>query len=105
MRQGEDEAVLARPLECLESGLAEPLTGSDTEGWSDPARMGVPILHLDSLGLYTNQFEYDEWSWSAIATDQRFTKVEEVTSSSGLTDQTSAMPFATGCAMVHLNRR
>lgn len=83
---------------------------------SVPAGKGVPILHQDSLGLFTHQYEYDESSWRAITSDSRFSirrealfthdeslGWQEVAEFSGLTHQTSAMrPFATGCAMVHL---
>ena len=83
---------------------------------SVPAGKGVPILHQDSLGLFTHQFEYDEISWQDITRDERFTVRseaffrfdnsqgwQEVPTFDHLTDQTSAMkPFATGCAMVHL---
>ena len=86
---------------------------------SVPAGFGVPILHQDSLGLFTHQFEYDEPSWRALVSDERFTVVEEayfrhddvegwqaVAEFSLLTDQTSALrPFATGCAIVHMKRR
>ncbi len=86
---------------------------------SVPAGHGVPILHQDSLGLFTHQFEYDEASWSALASDGRFEVVAEayfrhddvagwqaVAEFESLTDQTSALrPFATGCAMVTLQRR
>ena len=44
---------------------------------SVPAGFGVPILHQDSLGLFTHQFEYDEPSWRALVSDERFTVVEE----------------------------
>lgn len=83
---------------------------------SVPAGKGVPILHQDSLGLFTHQFEYDQASWEAITGDSRFTIESEayfrhsettgwnaVDTFDELTDQTSALrPFATGCAAVHL---
>ena len=83
---------------------------------SVPAGHGVPILHQDSLGLFTHQFEYDEASWGAITSDGRFTVRDEaffrhddeagwqpVAEFAELTDQTSALrPFATGCAMVRM---
>ena len=86
---------------------------------SVPAGQGVPILHQDSLGLFTHQFEYDEASWRTITGDDRFSVDAEaffrhdaeigwqpVASFADLTDQTSVMrPFATGCAMAHLVRR
>lgn len=84
-----------------------------------PAGQGTPILHQDSLGLFTYQYEYDETSWRVITEDSRFKILEEVfyryssvdgwnqvTRFSDLADQTSAlMPFATGCALVCLERR
>lgn len=84
-----------------------------------PAGQGVPILHQDSLGLFTHQFEYDEPSWRVLTSDLRFDVADEafyrhdeaegwqaVTEFAALTDQTSAMhPFATGCAMVKLVRK
>ncbi len=83
---------------------------------SVPAGKGVPILHQDSLGLFTHQYEYDELAWRAITSDPRFSVQQEafftheenlgwqeVSEFSALTHQTSAMrPFATGCAMAHL---
>lgn len=86
---------------------------------SVPAGVGGPILHQDSLGLFTHQFEYDERSWTAITSDDRFDVIDQAyfrhDEEAGwvaeghfdrLTDQTSALrPFATGCAMVHLIRR
>lgn len=83
---------------------------------SVPAGAGGPILHQDSLGLFTYQFEYDPESWAALISDPRF-KVQsvlyfrldlvqgwrEVSSCEELAGQTSALkPFATGCAMVQL---
>jgi len=84
-----------------------------------PAGQGQPILHQDSLGLFTYQYEYDETSWKVITQDSRFTIKDEsyyryssdmgwnpVSSFAELTDQTSALqPFATGCALVCLERR
>jgi SAM-dependent methyltransferase len=86
---------------------------------SVPAGQGVPILHQDSLGLFTHQFEYDEASWKHVIGDERFSLDAEayfrhdeeagwqpVATFDDLTDQTSALrPFATGCAMAHLVRR
>jgi len=86
---------------------------------SVPAGQGVPILHQDSLGLFTHQFEYDEASWRNVTDDPRFSVDAEayfkhdgtagwqpVERFKDLTDQTSALkPFATGCAMVHLIKR
>ena len=84
-----------------------------------PAGQGTPILHQDSLGLFTYQYEYDETSWRLLTEDPRFAILEEVffryssvdgwhqvSWFSDLADQTSAlMPFATGCALVCLERR
>jgi len=86
---------------------------------SVPAGQGKPILHQDSLGLFTHQFEYDEGSWNHLIGNKRFTVISEAyfrhnsvtgwstaEGFSDLTDQTSAMqPFATGCAVVHMTRR
>lgn len=86
---------------------------------SVPAGQGAPILHQDSLGLFTYQFEYDEASWYGITQDSRFAVEAEaffrhdaevgwhpVDSFTKLADQTSALrPFATGCAIAHLIRR
>ena len=86
---------------------------------SVPAGQGQPILHQDSLGLFTYQYENDETSWNVITQDSRFTIRNEayyryssdmgwnpVSSFAELTDQTSALqPFATGCALVCLERR
>jgi SAM-dependent methyltransferase len=83
---------------------------------SVPAGSGLPILHQDSLGLFTHQFEYDEASWAVVTGDPRFSVQSEayfshdegtgwrqVETFAQLTDQTSAMkPFATGCALVLL---
>jgi len=84
-----------------------------------PAGQGTPILHQDSLGLFTYQYEYDETSWGILTDDPRYSVLEEVfyrysatdgwrqvSSFADLSDQTSAlMPFATGCALVCLERR
>lgn len=86
---------------------------------SVPGGQGVPILHQDSLGLFTHQFEYDEASWRNVIGDSRFDLRSEayfrhdaslgwqpVAEFADLTDQTSTLkPFATGCAMAHLIRR
>lgn len=83
---------------------------------SVPVGHGVPILHRDSLGLYTHQFEYSEESWNNITTDSRFILSEEaffrhdevagwhqVKAVGDLTDQTSKLrPFATGCAVAKM---
>lgn len=85
---------------------------------SVPAGEGGPILHQDSLGFFTHQFEYDPQSWSALTSDPRFRVQSDlyyrldqengwhkVDSCENLADQTSVLkPFATGCAMVHLVR-
>ena len=85
---------------------------------SVPAGFGVPILHQDSLGFFTYQFEYDQASWRNVVDhsgfeleDSAFYRYDD---SSGwaqverfddLTDQTSAMrPYATGCAMASLRK-
>ena len=86
---------------------------------SVPAGSGGPILHQDSLGFYTHQFEYGPEQWSALLSDPRYEVEQEqfyrYSSESGwaevnefadLADQTSAlMPYATGCAMVVLRKR
>jgi len=86
---------------------------------SVPVGHGVPILHQDSLGLFTHQFEYDDESWNRLVSDDRFEVREDayfrhdqklgwvsVPLVTDLTDQTSALrPFATGCAVAHLVRR
>jgi SAM-dependent methyltransferase len=83
---------------------------------SVPAGKGGPILHQDSLGFFTHQFEYDPTAWKKLISDQRFSVKsasyfrldsqggwEEVGSCEALADQTSALkPFATGCAMAQL---
>ena len=83
---------------------------------SVPAGSGLPILHQDSLGLFTHQFEYDEASWARVTGDNRFSVLAEayyrhdetsgwsqVETFAQLSGQTSAMqPFATGCALVRL---
>ncbi|MDE0974501.1 MAG: hypothetical protein OSA11_05305 [Candidatus Nanopelagicales bacterium] len=86
---------------------------------SVPAGSGGPILHQDSLGFYTHQFEYGPKQWSELLSDPRY-EVEqeqfyrynaesgwaEVNEFADLADQTSAlMPYATGCAMVVLRKR
>lgn len=83
---------------------------------SVPAGKGGPILHQDSLGFFTHQFEYDPNAWSALISDPRFTLEsasyyrldpdlgwQEAANCEALADQTSALkPFATGCAMAQL---
>lgn len=95
------------------------LRPSGTLLMSVPAGNGGAILHQDSLGYFTHQWEYDELSWMSLTGDERFDvrseayfrhdqhlgwhEVEHFTS---LCDQSSELqPFATGCAMVHLIRR
>jgi len=86
---------------------------------SVPAGKGGPILHQDSLGFFTHQYEYDPVSWNTLVSDPRFTlesaayfRVDPVLGwqpvecCEDLADQTSALkPFATGCAMAHLVRK
>ena len=83
---------------------------------SVPAGTGGPILHQDSLGLFTHQFEYDPESWAAILRDPRFGIDDEyyfkhdaelgwlqASDCDELAEQTSVLkPFATGCAMARL---
>lgn len=83
---------------------------------SVPGGKGEAILHQDSLGLFTYQFEYGPAEWAAVTSDPRFALDQEaffrhdeergwgqVDTFDELTDQTSAMrPFATGCAMARL---
>lgn len=83
---------------------------------SVPIGHGVPILHQDSLGLFTHQFEYGEKEWKTITSDPRFTVSaeaffrhdnvlgwHEVRTVGELTDQTSKLrPFATGCAVAKM---
>ncbi len=86
---------------------------------SVPAGTGGPILHQDSLGFFTHQFEYDPVAWNALISDPRFTLEsatyyrldpelgwQEAENCEALADQTSVLkPFATGCAMAHLVRK
>lgn len=86
---------------------------------SVPAGKGGPILHQDSLGFFTHQYEYDPVSWKALISDPRFALEsaayfrldadsgwQRVDSCEDLEDQTSVLkPFATGCAMAHLVRK
>jgi hypothetical protein len=114
-----DEAITVRDPETdrlFLDAVARLLTPGGSLLLSVPAGKGVPILHQDSLGLFTHQYEYDELAWRAITSDPRFSIQreaffthdeslgwQEVSEFSALTHQTSAMrPFATGCAMVHL---
>ena len=83
-----------------------------------PAGAGKPILHRDSLGLYTFQFEYGIGDWSALTSDPRFEVSDETffrVSDRGWVEAESIdevtkvsselMPFATGCAVVALKKR
>ncbi|MDO8733451.1 MAG: methyltransferase domain-containing protein [Actinomycetota bacterium] len=86
---------------------------------SVPAGRGGAILHQDSLGLFTYQFEYGPADWQAVTSDSRFELAleaffrhdeaagwEEVGSFDQLTGQSSAMrPFATACAMARMTLR
>ena len=86
---------------------------------SVPAGKGEAILHQDSLGLFTYQFEYGSQDWAAVTSDERFELPGEgffrhdqthgwqkVSSFEQLTDQSSAMrPFATACALARLTLR
>jgi hypothetical protein len=86
---------------------------------SVPAGSGGPILHQDSLGFYTQQFEYGPIQWSELISDPRYEVQQEkfyrystengwleVSEFADLADQTSSlMPYATGCAMVVLRKK
>ncbi|MDP2013706.1 MAG: methyltransferase domain-containing protein [Actinomycetota bacterium] len=86
---------------------------------SVPAGRGGAILHQDSLGLFTYQFEYGPADWNAVTSDSRFDLVQEaffrhdeaagwqeVGSFDQMTGQSSAMrPFATACAMARMTLR
>lgn len=117
-----EEAVRERDLEIDRKFLdaaARMLRPGGSLFLSVPAGKGAPILHQDSLGLFTYQFEYGEEDWRGITHDPRFVVGaeaffrhdaekgwHEVNSFADLTDQTSAhRPFATGCAITHLVRR
>ena len=83
-----------------------------------PVGANRPILHQDSLGLFTYQFEYGQEPWEQILSDTRFevtdeayfrwseeTGWEQTNSIVELTDQTSELkPYAVGCACVELTR-
>ena len=85
---------------------------------SVPAGFGEPILHQDSLGLFTHQFEYDKDGWVTVVGDERFAVEDEaffrydenegwqqVPAFEDLTYQTSVLkPYATGCAMAALRK-
>lgn len=86
---------------------------------SVPAGLGGPILHQDSLGLFTYQYEYGPDDWAKVVSDERFVLADQacfrhddtegwtqVDSVEQLTDQSSAMrPYATACAMALLTLR
>ena len=84
-----------------------------------PVGANRPILHQDSLGLFTYQFEYGQVSWEKILSDDRFTVTDEAyfrwfedygwrqeESILELVGQTSELkPYAVGCACVELTRK
>ncbi len=86
---------------------------------SVPAGRGGAILHQDSLGLFTYQYEYGPADWQAVTSDPRFELTleaffrhdesggwQEVDSFDQMTGQSSAMrPFATACAMARMTLR
>ncbi|MDD2859135.1 MAG: hypothetical protein PHU75_10740 [Candidatus Nanopelagicales bacterium] len=86
---------------------------------SVPAGVGGPILHQDSLGLFTYQYEYGPADWARVLADERFILADQacfrhdevdgwtqVDSVEQLTDQSSAMrPYATACAMALMTLR
>lgn len=83
-----------------------------------PVGANRPILHQDSLGLFTYQFEFGQEPWEQILSDPRFAVADSayfgwsegagwqpVDTISELTHQTSELkPFAVGCACVELTR-
>jgi len=83
---------------------------------SVPIGSGQPILHQDSLGLYTSQFEYDSGTWSELLAKHGYTVVDEkffshdsaggwqeVADIEAVGSRSSAlMPFALGCAVAKL---
>ena len=83
-----------------------------------PVGANRPILHQDSLGLFTYQFEFGQEPWEQILADPRFTVTDTAyfgwsegagwqaaDSISELTHQTSELkPFAVGCACAELTR-
>jgi SAM-dependent methyltransferase len=114
-----EEAVNTRSIttdKLFLDAVARLLTPGGALLLSVPVGHGVPILHRDSLGLYTHQFEYDEQGWKDITSDTRFTLSDEaffrhdetagwhqVNAVGELTDQTSRLrPFATGCAVAKM---
>ena len=84
-----------------------------------PVGANRPILHQDSLGLFTYQFEYGQEPWEEILTDDRFGVTDEAyfrwsersgweqaNSITELVGQTSELkPYAVGCACVELTRK
>ena len=105
-----DQDFLDKAYELLESGGRLLLTV--------PVGANRPILHQDSLGLFTYQFEYGQEPWEQILSDTRFSVTDTayfgwsadegwqaVDSISALTHHTSELkPFAVGCACVELTR-
>ena len=83
-----------------------------------PAGADRAILHQDSLGLYTRQYEYGMASWKTILEDSRFSVSDEAyfvwdsnvgwQQASGISDLThhtsELMAFAVGCACAELIR-
>lgn len=82
-----------------------------------PVGAGKPILHQDSLGYFTAQYEYGVANWSALTRDRRYDVVDEAFFK--LTEQgwveakrieeltgtsSELLDFATGCALVALRR-
>ena len=106
-----DQAFLDAAARLLSAGGSLLLSG--------PAGKGEAILHQDSLGLFTYQFEYGPQDWAAVTSDERFELTgqsffrhdqthgwQEVSSFEQLTDQSSAMrSFATACALARLTLR
>lgn len=84
-----------------------------------PVGASRPILHQDSLGLFTYQFEYGKEPWERILSDDRFavtdeayfwwsdeTGWEQTNSIVALIGRTSELkPYAVGCACVELTRK
>lgn len=83
---------------------------------SVPIGTGQPILHRDSLGLYTSQFEYDSRTWNKLMAQHGYTVADErffthdsvegwqqVWDVGAVGSRSSAlMPFALGCAVAKL---
>jgi SAM-dependent methyltransferase len=105
-----DQDFLDKACQLLESGGRLLLTV--------PVGANRPILHQDSLGLFTYQFEYGQEPWEQILADPRFSVTDsaffgwsaedgwqEVDRIMDLTHHTSELrPFAVGCACVELTR-